>query len=87
MKTIKELLDIVITLEDNPQTSKVIDFHKGVPTLESGVYRKASPMLKVRYELFGKWLNATHGDWLRKKWKVFGVKVQMMNGWLELFEM
>lgn len=54
MKTIKELLDIVITLEDNPQTSKVIDFHKGVPTLESGVYRKASPMLKVRYELFGK---------------------------------
>ena len=42
MKTIKELLDIVITLEDNPQTSKVIDFHKGVPTLESGVYRKAS---------------------------------------------
>lgn len=48
MKTIKELLDIVITLEDNPQTSKVIDFHKGVPTLESGVYRKASPMLKVR---------------------------------------
>ena len=64
MKTIKELLDIVITLEDNPQTSKVIDFHKGVPTLESGVYRKDSPMLKVRYELFGKWLNATHGDWL-----------------------
>ena len=50
MKTIKELLDIVIALEDNPQTSKVIDFHKGVPTLESGVYRKASPMLKVRYE-------------------------------------
>ena len=42
MKTIKELLDIVITLEDNPQTSKVIDFHKGVPTLESGVYRKAT---------------------------------------------
>ena len=49
MKTIKELLDIVITLEDNPQTSKVIDFHKGVPTLESGVYRKASPMLKGKY--------------------------------------
>ncbi len=24
---------------------------------------------------------------IRKKWKVFGVKVQMMNGWLELFEM
>ena len=24
---------------------------------------------------------------IRKKWKVFGVKVQMMNGWLALFEM
>lgn len=64
MKTIKELLDIVIDSESNPQISKAIDFHKGVPTLENGVYRKSSPMLKVRYELLGKWLNATHGDWL-----------------------
>lgn len=64
MKTIKELLDIVIASEDEPQISKAIDFHKGVPTLKNGVYRKLSPMLKVRYELLGKWLNATHGDWL-----------------------
>lgn len=64
MNTIKELLDIVIALEGNPQISKSIEFHKGVPTLEKGIYREVSPMLKVRYELFGKWLNATHGDWL-----------------------
>lgn len=64
MKTIKELLDIVIALESNSQISKAIDFHKGVPTLENGIYRKPSPMLKVRYELLGRWLNATHGDWL-----------------------
>ena len=47
MKTIKELLDIVIALESNSQISKAIDFHKGVPTLENGNYRKLSPMLKV----------------------------------------
>lgn len=67
MKTIKELLDTVVALEGNPQISEAIDFHKGVPTLEAGVYRKPSPMLKARYELFGKWLNATHGDWLDTK--------------------
>lgn len=64
MKTIRELLDIVIASEDNPQISKAIDFHDGVPTLERGFHRKASPMLTARYELFSKWLNATHGDWL-----------------------
>ena len=64
MKTIKELLDEVIDLEGKVQISQAIDFHKGVPTLEKGVYRNVSPMLKIRYELFGKWLNATHGDWL-----------------------
>ncbi len=53
MKTIKELLDIVIALEDESQISKAINFHKGVPTLENGVYKKLSSMLKVRYELFG----------------------------------
>jgi len=64
MKTIKELLDIVIDSEDSPQISKAIDFQKGVPTLETGVYREASPMLKIRYDFLGKWVNATHGDWL-----------------------
>lgn len=39
MKTIKELLDEVIDLEGKVQISQAIDFHKGVPTLEKGVYR------------------------------------------------
>ena len=64
MKTIKELLDEVIDLEGKVQISQAIDFHKGVPTLEKGVYRNVSPMLKIRYGAFGKWINATHGDWL-----------------------
>ncbi len=40
MKTIKELLDEVINLEGKVQISQAIDFHKGVPTLEKGVYRE-----------------------------------------------
>lgn len=67
MKTIKELLDEVIDLEGKVQISQAIDFHKGVPTLEKGVYRNVSPMLKIRYGAFGKWINATHGDWLDTK--------------------
>lgn len=35
-----------------------------VPTLKSGVYRTMSPMLGQRFELFGRWETATHGDWL-----------------------
>ena len=62
MKTIKELLDEVIDLEGKVQISQAIDFHKGVPTLEKGVYRNVSPMLKIRYGAFGKWINATHED-------------------------
>ena len=54
MKTIKELLDEVIDLEGKVQISQAIDFHKGVPTLEKGVYRNVSPMLKIRYGAFGK---------------------------------
>lgn len=67
MKTIKELLDEVIDLEGKVQISQAIDFHKGVPTLEKGVYRNVSPMLKIRYGAFGKWINAAHGDWLDTK--------------------
>lgn len=74
MKTIKELLDVAISIEDElkdaqfkPQLDVSIDFSKGVPTLENGVYRKPSPMLKERFEAFGKWVNATHGDWLDTK--------------------
>ena len=65
--TLKELLDEVIDLEGKVQISQAIDFHKGVPTLEKGVYRNVSPMLKIRYGAFGKWINATHGDWLDTK--------------------
>lgn len=43
MKTIKELLDIVIASEDEPQISKAIDFHKGVPTLKM-VFIESSPL-------------------------------------------
>lgn len=71
MRTIKELLDVVISIEGElrdaqckPQLGVSIDFSKGVPTLENGVYRKPSPMLKERFEAFGKCINATHGDWL-----------------------
>lgn len=66
MNTIKELLDRVIASEDNPHISDPIGFQKGVPTLEKGVYRQASPMLKARYDSLGKWVNATHGDWLEQ---------------------
>lgn len=37
---------------------------RGVPTLKNGVYREYSPMLSERYEMFGRWKNATHGHWL-----------------------
>ena len=53
MKTIKELLDVAISIEAElrdaqfkPQLGVSTDFSKGVPTLENGVYRKPSPMLE-----------------------------------------
>jgi hypothetical protein len=81
MKTIKELLDEVIDLEGKVQISQAIDFHKGVPTLEKGVYRNVSPMLKIRYGAFGKWL-MRHMEigLIQKKWKVHGMKMKRMNG-------
>jgi hypothetical protein len=36
----------------------------GIPTLAKGVYRPFSPQLKARFEHFGRWEIATHGDWL-----------------------
>jgi hypothetical protein len=36
----------------------------GVPTLTKGVYRPFSPQLRERFEHFGRWQAATHGDWL-----------------------
>lgn len=37
---------------------------KGIPTLQDGVYRPCSPMLKQRFEQFGRWREASHGHWL-----------------------
>jgi len=36
----------------------------GIPTLGKGVYKKLSPMLKDRFEKYGRWEQATHGSWL-----------------------
>lgn len=35
-----------------------------VPTLKPGVYRDCSPMLAVRFQVLGRWMEATHGHWL-----------------------
>jgi hypothetical protein len=35
-----------------------------VPTLMPGVYRDCSPMLAVRFQALGRWMEATHGHWL-----------------------
>lgn len=35
-----------------------------IPTLAKGVYRAVSPMLRSRFEAFGRWRLATHGHWL-----------------------
>ncbi|MCG8710684.1 hypothetical protein JHU04_003983 [Brenneria sp. 4F2] len=35
-----------------------------IPTLMKDVYRDASPMLSARFRLYGRWENATHGNWL-----------------------
>lgn len=51
-------------LENQPKMYSPELFAQGVPTLMKDVYRRTSPMLQERYELFGRWANATHGDWL-----------------------
>ena len=47
----------VRTLPDTP-------LGPGIPTLRSREYRPFTPQLKERYELFGRWVTATHGHWL-----------------------
>jgi hypothetical protein len=37
---------------------------RGLPTLRAGMYRDFRPLLKQRFELFGRWERATHGHWL-----------------------
>lgn len=47
----------------SPDSPELISVSK-IPTLDKGVYRDISPMLKVRFETYGRWRNATHGNWL-----------------------
>ena len=35
----------------------------GVPTLKPGIHREFSPMLRSRFEEYGRWERATHKDW------------------------
>lgn len=37
---------------------------RGIPTLKANFYRPFTPMLKVRFEQFGAWHQATHANWL-----------------------
>lgn len=46
------------------EPEKAESLGEGIPTLATGIFRKTSPMLLVRFENFGRWKNATHGDWL-----------------------
>lgn len=64
--------DLIIRVEhiNNELTSIPSELHTYnmeidcIPTLQPEFYRIASPMLRERYNNFGYWRNATHGDWL-----------------------
>jgi hypothetical protein len=68
----KELINKSVELvrsyrKKRPEDVKVFpasSLGQGVPTLKPAVYRDFSPMLKERFELFGRWETATHGHWL-----------------------
>jgi len=45
-----------------PQAPDPLD--AGVPTLKPGVRRGFSPMLRERFEAYGRWERATHATWL-----------------------
>jgi hypothetical protein len=47
-----------------PKLWPVTPVDHGIPTLAPGVYRPCSPMLRERFELFGRWTASTHGHWL-----------------------
>ena len=66
--TIEELLNTTVALlEGDSEMTEAIDFSKGVPTLEKGIYRNVSPMLEARYKKLGGWIDATRGDWFDVK--------------------
>ncbi|WP_052314893.1 hypothetical protein [Pectobacterium parmentieri] len=48
-------------MQPNPPESI---FQGRIPTLMKGVYRDSSSMLSERFKLYGRWENATHGNWL-----------------------
>jgi hypothetical protein len=35
-----------------------------IPTLQPGFFRDASKMLSTRFQVIGRWVDATHGHWL-----------------------
>ncbi|KRA62108.1 hypothetical protein ASD89_23750 [Caulobacter sp. Root656] len=47
-----------------PKLWPATPFDDGIPTLQPGVFQPSSPMLKERFELFGRWTMSTHGHWL-----------------------
>jgi hypothetical protein len=47
-----------------PQASPPTAFERGIPTLSPGVHRPVSPMLRARFDLWGRWTTASHGHWL-----------------------
>lgn len=62
---IEEALDAVLKeLKDDSIIHPSIEFSKGIPTMEVGVYRPLTNLLKARFEKIGAWEDATHGDWL-----------------------
>ena len=48
-----------IPIRSDPEPSS-----EQIPTLARHVYRTVSPMLRSRFEAFGRWRLATHGHWL-----------------------
>lgn len=49
---------------ENPLPSPAKVLGEGVPTLAPNTYKPWTPMLKIRFEQFSAWLQATHGNWL-----------------------
>lgn len=47
-----------------PKLWSATPFERGIPTLEPGVYRPCSPMLRERFARCGRWTLASHGHWL-----------------------
>lgn len=55
--------------QDKPPSQQALTFpagplNQGIPTLKKDVHQEPSPMLTERYELFSRWMRATHGSWL-----------------------